>query len=282
MPDQVSHPADQADLCEAFRELHVAGRPFVMPNAHDVGSAKMLARLGAKAVATTSAGFAFTMGLPDGAKVTRDQMLDHCEDLARALAPLGVPVSADLEHGYADDPDGVAETVELAIEVGLAGCSIEDSTFAKARPAYDFDVAVARIEAAMAAAEAAPFPFTLTARADGVMTGAYDLEEAIRRIQAFEEVGAHCLYVPMPGSMSAQAKVCAAVSAPVNALAIGPLAKHGLADFAKAGVARISIGSGLARVTHRMIHDVGGAVLGGDFSGLALGMAGKKVDAMLK
>ena len=274
--------SDQADLAEAFRELHTPGRPFVMPNAHDVGSALMLARLGASAVATTSAGFAFTLGLPDGARVTRDQMLDHCEDLVRALTPRGVPVSADLEHGYADDPDGVRETVELAIEVGLAGCSIEDSTFDRAKPAYDFDIAVARVEAAVAAAEEATFPFTLTARADGVMTGAYDLDEGIRRLQAFEEVGAHCLYLPAPGNMAAQSRVCASVSAPVNALATGKLAEHRIADFAKAGVARISVGSGLARVTHRMIHDVGGAVLGGDFSGLKLGMAGDKVDALLK
>ena len=270
---------DQADLCEAFRELHVPGRPFVLANAHDIGSAKMLAGLGAPALATTSAGYAFVLGHPDGAKVSRDEMLDHCEDMVRAV---NIPVSADLENGYADDPDGVAETVELAIGTGLAGCSIEDSTFDRAKPAYDFDIAVARVAAAVEAAEAVPFPFTLCARADGVMIGAYDLEEGIRRLQAFEEVGAHCLYLPLPGSMADQATVCASVSAPVNALAAGPLAKHGLADFAKAGAARISVGSGIARVTHRMVHDVGKAVIGGDFSGLALGMAGRKVDAFLK
>ena len=270
---------DQADLCETFRALHVPGRPFVLANAHDIGSAKMLTGLGAQAIGTTSAGYAFTLGQPDGARVSRDEMLDHCEDMAKAVA---VPVSADLENGYADDPDGVADCVALAVEVGLAGCSIEDSTFDRRAPAYDLEVAVARIEAAVGAAEAAGFPFTLCARADGVMTGAYDLEEAIRRIQAFEEVGAHCVYVPMPGSMADQARVCASVGVPVNALAVGPLAQHPLAAFAKAGAARISVGSAIARVTHRMVHDVGKAVLGGDFSGLKLGMLGAKVDAFLR
>ena len=160
---------DQPDRGEAFRDLHVRGRPFVLPNAYDVGSARMLAGLGAQAVATTSAGFAFTLGRRDGARVTRDQMLDHAEDMVRAVA---VPVSADLENGYADDPDGVAETVELAAEVGLVGCTIEDLTYDTRKPAYDFDIALARIEAAVEAAEALPFPFTLTARADGVMAGA--------------------------------------------------------------------------------------------------------------
>ena len=271
--------SDQPDLGETFRDLHVRGTPFVLPNAYDVGSARMLAGLGAQAVATTSAGFAFTLGRRDGARVTRDQMLDHCEDMARAVS---VPVSADLENGYADDPDGLAETIELAAEVGLVGCTIEDMTFERAKPAYDFDIAVARIAAAVEAANALPFPFTLTARADGVMTGAYDLEEGIRRLQAFEEVGAHCLYLPHPeGSMGDIATVCGAVSGPVNVLAAGGLVKHKLPDYAKAGAARISIGSGLARVTHRMVHDLGRAMLDGDFSGLALGMPGAKVDAYL-
>ena len=270
---------DQPEYGEAFQDLHQPGRPFVLPNAYDVGSAMMLAGLGAEAIATTSAGFAFTLGKRDGARVTRDQMLDHCEDICRAV---DLPVSADLENGYEDDPDGLAETIELAAEVGLVGCTIEDTTFSKAKPAYDFDIAVARIAAAVEAAEALPFPFTLTARADGVMTGAYDLEEGIRRLQAFEEVGAHCLYLPHPtGSMGDIATICGAVGRPVNVLAAGGLTKHRLADFAQAGAARISIGGGLARVTHRMVHDLGKAMLGGDFSGLALGMPGSKVDAYL-
>ena len=272
---------DQPDLGEAFREMHVPGKPFVLANAHDQGSARMLAALGARAVATTSAGFAFTLGRPDGASVSRDEALDHAEDIVRAVR---VPVSADLEHGYADDPDGVAETIELAAETGLVGCSIEDTTFERGKPSYDFDIAVARVAAAVEAAEALAFPFTLTARADGVMIGAYDLDEGIRRLQAFEAVGAHCLYLPHPaGTMADVARVCGSVGAPVNALAAGNLVKHRLADFARAGAARVSLGSSLARVTHRMVHDLGRAVVrDGDFSGLALGMPGDDVDRLLK
>ena len=271
---------DQADKAKLFRELHVPGDPLVMPNAHDVGSAKVLAALGARAIATTSAGFAFTMGKPDGALVSRDEMLDHCEDVARAV---GIPVSADLENGYADDPDGVAETVELASETGLAGCSIEDSTFDKAKPSYDFDIAVERIRAAVEAAENLPFDFTICARADGVMIGSYDTEEAIRRCQAFEEVGAHCVYAPVLPTMDDLARLCASVSVPVNVLCAGKFSKFGRDELARAGAGRISIGSALSRVTHKFIHDIGKAIIdNGDFSALALGMSGDKVDALLE
>lgn len=270
---------DQADKAQAFKEMHIPGTPFVQPNAYDVGSAKMLAALGAQAIATTSAGFAFTQGEPDFGSVTRDQMLDHCEDVCRAVS---VPVSADLENGFAHDPDGVAETVELAAEVGLVGCTLEDVASDIDRKHYDFDIAVARMEAAVAAAEALPFDFTVCARADGVMLGVYDVEEAIRRIQAFEEVGAHCVYVPMPPSMDALKTICASVNVPVNALCAGPFVKYSKDDFGKIGVARISIGSALSRVTHKMVHDIGKAMIeGGDFSALALGMNGDKVDALL-
>ena len=271
---------DQADKAKLFRELHVPGDPLVMPNAHDVGSAKVLAALGARAIATTSAGFAFTMGKPDGAVVSRDEMLDHCEDVARAV---GIPVSADLENGYADDPDGVAETVELASETGLAGCSIEDSTFDKAKPSYDFDIAVERIRAAVEAAENLPFDFTICARADGVMIGSYDTEEAIRRCQAFEEVGAHCVYAPVLPTMDDLARLCASVSVPVNVLCAGKFSKFGRDELARAGAGRISIGSALSRVTHKFIHDIGKAIIdNGDFSALALGMSGDKVDVLLE
>lgn len=271
---------DQADKAQAFRELHNPGDPFVLPNAYDVGSARMLDALGADAIATTSAGFAFTVGLPDFGHVTRDQMLDHCEDVVRAV---NVPVSADLENGYADDPAGVAETVELAAEVGLVGCTLEDVVPHAAKSYYDFDIAVARIAAAVEAAEALPFDFTICARADGIMLGVYELDEAIARLQAYENVGAHCVYAPMPASMDDLTQICASVSIPVNALCAGPFTKFSKADFAKAGAARISIGSALARVTHKIVHDIGNAMIkNGDFSGLALGMSGDKVDEMLR
>ena len=271
---------DQKEKARAFRELHNPGNPFVLPNAYDVGSAKMFAALGAQAVATTSAGFAFTLGQPDGAVVTRDQMLDHCEDVVRAI---NLPVSADLENGYAHDPDGVAECVELAAEVGLVGCTLEDTTMDSAQPSYDFDVAVERMRVAVETAEALPFDFTICARADGVMIGAYDVEEAIRRLQAFEEVGAHCVYCPMPPSMDDLAKICASVSVPVNALCAGRFTKFSQSDFGKIGVGRISIGSALSRVTHKLVNDIGDAMINkGDFSALALAMNGDQVDAMLK
>ena len=271
---------DPAEKAKLFRELHVPGKPFVLANAHDVGTAKMLVALGAKAVATTSAGHAFALGRPDGGTVTRDEALDHAEDIVKAVS---VPVSGDFENGFADDPGGVAETVELAVEIGLAGCSIEDTTFDAGKPAYDIDIAVARIAAAVEAAEESGSDFVLTARADGVMTGAYDLAEGIARLQAFEDAGAHCVYLPLPKDMNEIATICASVSAPVNALCAGRFAQHSLADFAKAGVARVSVGSALARVTHRMIHDVGGAMIAkGDFSGLKLGMGGDAVDTLLE
>ncbi len=271
---------DQDDKATLFREMHIPGNPFILPNACSPGEARMLAAVGAKAVATTSSGYAFTQGLPDGLSLSREDMLDHCEDMVRAV---DVPVSADLENGYADDPDGVAEMIELAAEVGLVGCTIEDTTFNAAKPAYDFDIAVARIAAAVEAAEALSIDFTLCARADGVMIGAYDLDEGIRRIQAFEEVGAHCLYIPVPGTMDDLARVCASVERPVNGLAAGSLVKFSRDDFARAGVARISIGGGLGRamqrtaleISHQMIDD-------GDFTGLARTVSEQEINKLLR
>ncbi len=271
---------DQEDKGKIFRELHQPGNPFIMANAYDVGSAKMLAAMGAKAIATTSAGFAFTVGEPDGAIVSRDQMLDHCEDIVRAV---NLPVSGDLENGYADDPDGVAETIMLAAEVGMVGCCIEDTTFEEGKPAYDFDVAVERIRAAVDAAESLPFDFTLCARADGVMIGAYDTAEAIARCQAFEEVGAHVVYAPVLPTMNDVATLCASVSVPVNVLCAGSNTKFSKTDFAKAGVGRISIGSALARATHRVVLEAGHAMLDdGDFSLLSRSVSGDEIDRMLK
>ena len=263
----------------SFLELHKHGDPLVMPNAHDIGSAKMLVALGAKAVATTSAGFAFTLGKPDGAIVTREEMLDHCEDMVRAV---NVPVSADLENGYGDDPDSVAECIEMAIETGLAGCCIEDSTFDNAKPSYDFDIAVERIKIAMEVVKDKNPDFVLCARADGVMIRSYDAKEALERCQAFQEVGANVLYAPMLPFNELET-LCSNVEVPVNALCAGEMVKYKKDDFAKIGVARISIGSALARVTHKFINDIGEAMINnGDFSALALGLSGKKVDELLK
>lgn len=271
---------DQDDKGKLFRELHVPGDPLVLPNAYDVGSARMLVGLGAKAIATTSSGFAATIGLPDFGHVSRDQMLDHCEDIVRSV---NVPVTGDLENGYADDPEGVAETVRLAAEVGLVGCALEDVVPDADVPYYNFDIAVARMAAAVEAAEALPFDFTICARADGVMLGAYGVEEAIRRVQAFEEVGAHCVYAPMLPTMDDLATLCASVSVPVNALCAGGFTKYSRDDFAKIGVARISVGGSLARATHKVVADIGTAMLSrGDFSALGNILPGKELEKLMK
>lgn len=262
----------------AFRALHQKGNPFILANAWDIGSAKMLAALGAEAIATSSAAHAFTLGRPDMGQVTRDEALAHAQDL---VAAVDVPVSGDFENGFGDDPDTCAETVRLAYEVGLAGISIEDTALPAATP-YARDIAIERIRAACAAARALPGDFVLVARADGVMNGQYDLAEAMARLKGYEDVGADCLYIPLPGTLDDQAAICAATDLPVNALAAGPFTQHSRSDFAKAGVARISLGSALARVTHRAIFDAAKDMFGdGDFSLLGRGISGDKVDALL-
>jgi len=261
-----------------FRALHIPGEPFILANAWDIGSAKMLAGLGAQAIATSSAAHAFTLGRPDGGNVTRDEALAHAQDLV-AATPL--PVSGDFENGFGDDPETCAETVRLSAEAGLAGISIEDTDFAAKGP-YAFDLAVERIRAAAAAARALPRDFVLVARADGVMEGSYEMTEALARIRAFDAAGADCLYVPMPPDMAALHDVVQATTKPVNALAAGPFARVSRAEFAAAGIARISLGSALARVTHRVIHDAAVAMFEtGDFTPLTHSIGGDKIDALL-
>lgn len=262
----------------AFRALHLPGQPFILANAWDIGSAKMLAGLGAQAIATSSAAHAFTLGRPDGGTVTRDEALAHAQDLV-AATPL--PVSGDFESGFGDDPETCAQTVRLSAEAGLAGISIEDTDFA-AQGAYGFDLAVERIRAAAAAARALPRDFVLVARADGVLTRQYDMTEALARIRAFDDAGADCLYVPMPPDMAAMREVVQATTKPVNALAAGPFARVSRAEFAAAGIARISLGAALARVTHRAIHDAAVAMFEtGDFTPLSQSIRGDKIDALL-
>jgi len=262
----------------AFRALHVPGNPFILANAWDAGSAKMLAGLGAQAIATSSAAHAFTLGRTDGGHVSRDEALAHAADL---VAAVNVPVSGDFENGFGDDPDTMADTVRLSAKAGLAGISIEDTDFTNAAP-YGFDLAVERIRAAAAAARALAGDFVLVARADGVMERTYDMAEALRRIRAFDAAGADCLYVPLPPDMAGLRDVVAATAKPVNALAAGPFARVSRAEFAAAGIARISIGSALARVTHRAIHDAARSMFAdGDFTPLSHGISGAKIDALM-
>ena len=263
---------------QAFHDLHQSGC-FVLPNPWDRGSARMMAALGAKALATSSAAHAFTLGRPDLGGVSRDEALAHAQDL---IAATPLPVSGDFENGFGDSPDDVAETVRLSGEVGLSGISIEDTQMVPGNPAYAFDLAVERIRAGTAAARALNRPFIFCARADGVMNGTYDLAEGIRRLQAFQAAGADLLYLPVPPGKAELAQVLAAVTAPVNALAAGPLKALTVAELAQMGVRRISTGSQIARLTHAAIRDSVRAMLDdGSFAPLAGTANGDDIDALL-
>ena len=231
-----------ADKRREFRRLHQRGC-FVIPNPWDVGTTRYLQSLGFKALATTSAGFAFSRGLPDGA-VTREAMLAHIAELAAAA---DVPVNADFEGGYAHAPDGVAESVRLCVETGVAGLSIEDSTGDMAKPLYDFDHAVARVRAARAAIDEAGGEVVFTARSEGFIRGRPDLDETIRRLKAYSQAGADCLYAP---GLSTREQISAVVEAvapkPVNVLMGGPSALT-VRDLEGLGARRISVGGALAR-----------------------------------
>ncbi len=264
---------------ERFAALHAKGC-FVIPNPWDAGSARMMAAAGAEALATSSAAHAFTLGRPDMGGVSRDEALAHAEAI---VAATGLPVSGDFENGFADDPEGVAETVRLAAEAGLSGCGIEDVRMIAGNPSYEFDLAVERIRAAAAAARALGRPFVLVARADGVMNGTYGLAEGIRRLRAFEAAGADCLYLPVPPGRGELAEVLAAVGKPVNALAAGPLRNLTVAEFAAMGVRRISVGAMIARVAHAAIHDCLQGIYGdGSFAAFGRAAPGAEIDALLR
>jgi 2-methylisocitrate lyase-like PEP mutase family enzyme len=232
-----------AEKRATFRLLHAAGC-FVIPNPWDIGTTRYLQHLDFKALATTSAGFAFARGLPDAA-VARDDMLAH---IAEIVAATDLPVNADFEGGYAHEPEGVAESVRLCVETGVAGLSIEDATGDKAKPLYDLDLAVARMKAARAAIDRAGGDVLLTGRAECFLVGRPDLDETVRRLQAYSAAGADCLYAPgirTPELIAAVVK--AAAPKPVNVLMPGALGLT-VADLAALGVRRISVGGTLARV----------------------------------
>ena len=255
-----------ADPGAVFRALHRPGDPFILANAWDAGTAKLLEALGAEAIGTSSSAHAFTLGREDMGHVTRDEALSHAADLVAAVA---VPVSGDLENGYGDAPEDVAGTVRLAAEAGLAGLSIEDIAHPTGA-AYDRTLAVERIRAAVAAARALPSDMVVSARADGVMLGLYGLEEGIARLQAFAEAGADCVMTPGTTTLEEAAQIVAAVPCPVNIIASGPNARFPREAWAGAGVARISLGSGLSRITQRLLGEAAEAMFqDGDFAHLA-------------
>jgi 2-methylisocitrate lyase-like PEP mutase family enzyme len=203
------------DIGQTFRSLHEGPGAFVIPNPWDVGTAKLLASMGFKALATTSAGYAFSRGLADGA-VGFEEMIAHCRELVSAT---DLPVSADLENGKGDSPESAAETIFAAERVGLAGCSIEDFSGAPASPIYDFALAVERVAAAAEAARSLKRDFVFTARAENHLRGVDDLDDTIRRLQAFEKAGADVLYAPGIGDIETVRTICSSVSRPVNVLA---------------------------------------------------------------
>jgi 2-methylisocitrate lyase-like PEP mutase family enzyme len=263
---------------QSFHDLHQSGC-FVIPNPWDRGSAQMMAALGAKALATSSAAHAFTLGRTDGGTVTRDEAIAHAQDL---IATTNLPVSGDFENGFGDAPEDVAETVRLSADAGLSGISVEDTQMRPGSPAYAFELAVERIKAGAAAARALKRPFIFCARADGVMHGTYDLAEGIRRLRAFEVAGADLLYIPVPPGRAELAQVLASVTKPVNALAAGPLKQLTVAELATMGVRRISTGSQIARLAHAAIRDATVAMLDhGSFAPLAGTASGDVIDALL-
>ncbi len=235
--------ASQSDRAARFRALHAASGVFVIPNPWDAGSARILAGLGFQALATSSGASAGMLGRRDG-KVTRDEALAHARAIVEAT---DLPVSADLEKGFGDAPEATAETIRLAAGVGLVGGSIEDATGDKDRPLYDLRHATERVAAAAQAARALSFPFTLTARAENFLRGNPDLDDTIRRLQAFEKAGADVLFAPGLPDLEAVRAVCAAVSKPFNFM-VGIRGKSfTVAELSAAGVKRISLATSLYR-----------------------------------
>ena len=270
---------DHAERCAAFRSLHDRPEPFVIPNPWDAGSARILAAAGFEALATTSAGAAFVLGRRDGT-LTRDEALANAQAIVDAT-PL--PVSADLENGYGDDPATVADTITRAHAIGLAGASVEDASGDPAAPIYPFDLSVARVAAAVQAARALPHGFMVTARAEGLLHGQPDLAEIIRRLRAFQDAGADVLYAPGLADLAAIRTVTAAVSRPVNVLAgIG----HGLgltvADLGQAGVRRISLGAALSRAALGTLFQAAHEMRdGGTFGFLQQAAASAEINAVM-
>jgi 2-methylisocitrate lyase-like PEP mutase family enzyme len=232
----------QSDKAERFRALHQGS--FVIANAWDAGSARILAGLGFQALATSSGACAGTLGRRDG-QVTREEALAHARAIVEAT---DLPVSADLEKCFADEPASAAETIRLAAGVGLVGGSIEDATGDKARPLYDFGHAVERVAAAAKVARSLPFPFMLTARSENFLRGKPDLEDTIKRLQAFEKAGADVLMAPGLPDLESVRKVCAALSKPFNFMAGIKGKSFSVAELEAAGVRRISLATSLYRM----------------------------------
>jgi 2-methylisocitrate lyase-like PEP mutase family enzyme len=234
----------QTEKAATFRELHAQPGAFIIPNPWDAGTARLLATIGFKALATTSLGLANTLGRADS-HVTRDEVIANCRTIAEAT---DLPVNADLENGFADEPEAAAEAIRLAAEAGAVGGSIEDYTGNPAKPFYDFDFAVARVRAAVEAAHSLPVPLLLTARAENLIRGRDDLRDTIRRLQAFEEAGADVLYAPGLRNLGEVREIVQAVSRPVNVVTGWLDPDISLTQLSETGAKRISVGGALSRL----------------------------------
>jgi len=244
MPPAPPPSDDRAARAERFRALHVPGTPLLMPNAWDPGSARLFAAIGCQAIATTSGGFAASQGRIDGA-MTRDEVLAHCGAL---VASVDIPVSADLENCFADEPADVAATIAAAIDEGLAGGSVEDFTRNREEPIYELAQAAERVRAAAEVAHAGPVPFVLTARAENYLHGRQDLADTIARLQAYQEAGADVLFAPRVVDRAELRRVMVEVDRPVSVL-ITPGAPT-VDELAAIGVARISVGGAIAAASY--------------------------------
>ncbi len=233
----------QAEKGTAFRRLHEQEGAFIIPNPWDIGTSRILAHLGFEALATTSMGYAFSAGRRDGA-LSRDEAIAHVQEIASATH---LPVSADLENCFADDPEKAAETIRLAAAAGAVGGSMEDATGREEMPIYEFELAVERVRAAVAVARSLPFTFTLTARAENYLHGRPNLEDTIKRLRAYQEAGADVLYAPGLKSKDEITAVVRSLDRPVNVVMGLQGVQLSLTELSEIGVKRISVGSALAR-----------------------------------
>ena len=243
----------QAEKARRFRELHERPGIFIMPNPWDAGTAKLLASLGFEALATTSLGYAASIGRTDGTlSVSREELLANCQEIAEATE---LPVNADLENGYSNDPREAAKIIQLAADAGVVGGSMEDASGDPAKPIYDFSLAVERVAAAVEVARRLPFPFTLTARAENLLHGRRDLDDTIKRLQAFAAAGADVLYAPGLRDLNTIRQVVSAVPKPLNVVMGLADPELTLAQLREAGVKRISVGGALARLALAAVRD---------------------------
>lgn len=265
---------DRQDKGALFRALHQGPGAFIIPNPWDIGTAKLCKSFGFEALATTSAGFAFSRGLPDGG-VGFEAMIQHCREM---VAATDLPVSADLEKGKGDSPESAAETIFAAEAAGLAGCSIEDHSGDAASPIYDFGLAVERVAAAVEAARSLKRDFVFTARCENFLWNRPDLDDTIRRLQAFERAGADVLYAPGIADVETVRTICSSVSRPVNVLVVPGFTVAALSD---AGARRLSLGSKLTTAAYGAVERAAREMLdGGTFEFGREGMAFGRLQAL--